>query len=1217
MQCLRYGCRKRGADAKKECEDMLKKMLALLLSLVMAVGLVTLPAYAETDGGSGEEAVNVNDGAARTEIEPNDETRLADTIYSGDTYSGNAGASGDVDFYKFSLTATSEISITAEADYNYLSLAVFDSTGSECLLTENVNVYSSIAGQYTGEIHYYLQAGTYYICVLSSSSKASDYTVAFTNLSSSGSGTTAPVITVQPKDVTASSGTAYFSVTATGSGLSYQWQMRSPSQVTWTNCTSGSAATSKLGVTVAASFNGYQFRCIVSNSKGTVYSDPATLTVGTGSDGTCGANLTWSLSEGVLTISGTGSMYNYDSGKAPWYSVRSSITMVVIRDGATAIGDAAFYSCSNITDCYIPQSVVSIGAYAFSGCKKLEYLDVPDSVRIIDNSAFEKCGVVSVDLGSGVESIGSYAFSDCDNLTDILIPASVTRLDAGAFSYCGGLKNVVFAGDAPAMGTSLFSSVKATCWYPGGNSTWTSAKKQNYGGTITWKVLPYVTVQPQDQAASSGYVYFTVETSSADVTYQWQFSSDDGATWTNTMLTGYNTSSLRVAANATNNGRLYRCKITAAGGKASFYSETARFTLGEQIKITLQPQDQVAESGYVYFTVRAEGDDLSYQWQWSADGTTWGNTSLTGCNTATLQVAVNATTNGRQYRCVITSKDKGSVTSNAAKLIKGTKAVVTVQPADQVGPSGYVYFTVTAKGEGLTYQWQWSADGKSWGNTSLTGYNTNSLKVGVSDTTNGRQYRCVITDKYGNTVTSDAAKLIKGNKLVVSVQPGDQVGPNGYVYFTVTAKGDNLKYQWQWSADGKTWGNTTLQGYNTNTLRVGVSATTDGRQYRCVITDKYGQTVTTAAAKLIKGDKVSITAQPEDQVGPSGYVYFTVTAKGDNLKYQWQWSADGKTWGNTSLTGCNTNSLKVGVSDTTNGRQYRCVVTDKYGSTVTSNAAKLIKGTLAAFTVQPADQHAPSGYVYFTVTAKGDGLTYQWQWSADGETWGNTSLTGYNTNKLRVGVSATTNGRQYRCVITDKYGNTVNSKAATLYKRNALAVTTQPVDQIAPSGYVYFTVAATGDGLKYQWQWSLDGKTWSKTTLTGYDTNTLRVGVSDTTNGRRYRCVITDEYGSSVNSEAATLHKRTTLAITVQPVSQVVPAGFVDVTVTAVGDGLTYQWQWSADGETWEDSTLTGFDTDTLRVAVNATTDGRLYRCIVSDKYGNTLTSEAAMIIKE
>ena len=42
--------------------------------------------------------------------------------------------------------------------------------------------------------------------------------------------------------------------------------------------------------------------------------------------GTCGENLTWDLTDGVLTISGTGKMTNYMNYiSAPWYSFRESI----------------------------------------------------------------------------------------------------------------------------------------------------------------------------------------------------------------------------------------------------------------------------------------------------------------------------------------------------------------------------------------------------------------------------------------------------------------------------------------------------------------------------------------------------------------------------------------------------------------------------------------------------------------------------------------------------------------------------------------------------------------------------------------------------------------------------------------------------------------------------------------------------------------------------
>ena len=64
--------------------------------------------------------------------------------------------------------------------------------------------------------------------------------------------------------------------------------------------------------------------------------------------GKCGDNLTWSLDTdtGVLTISGTGYMYNWNYyGDVPWFSNRSSIKTVVIGDSVTSIGACAFYNC--------------------------------------------------------------------------------------------------------------------------------------------------------------------------------------------------------------------------------------------------------------------------------------------------------------------------------------------------------------------------------------------------------------------------------------------------------------------------------------------------------------------------------------------------------------------------------------------------------------------------------------------------------------------------------------------------------------------------------------------------------------------------------------------------------------------------------------------------------------------------------------------------------
>ena len=70
--------------------------------------------------------------------------------------------------------------------------------------------------------------------------------------------------------------------------------------------------------------------------------------------GACGDNLTWSFSfaDGVLTISGTGTMAEYGALNSPWYSFGYAISNVIIGEGVTSIGEAAFSGCSSLSDLY-------------------------------------------------------------------------------------------------------------------------------------------------------------------------------------------------------------------------------------------------------------------------------------------------------------------------------------------------------------------------------------------------------------------------------------------------------------------------------------------------------------------------------------------------------------------------------------------------------------------------------------------------------------------------------------------------------------------------------------------------------------------------------------------------------------------------------------------------------------------------------------------------
>ena len=86
-------------------------------------------------------------------------------------------------------------------------------------------------------------------------------------------------ITTQPSNQSVTAGqTATFSVVATGSNLTYQWQQSTDNGSIWMDI---SSATSSSYTTQTATMvmNGYQYRCVVTGNGGSVTSDAATLTV--------------------------------------------------------------------------------------------------------------------------------------------------------------------------------------------------------------------------------------------------------------------------------------------------------------------------------------------------------------------------------------------------------------------------------------------------------------------------------------------------------------------------------------------------------------------------------------------------------------------------------------------------------------------------------------------------------------------------------------------------------------------------------------------------------------------------------------------------------------------------------------------------------------------------------------------------------------------------
>ena len=145
-------------------------------------------------------------------------------------------------------------------------------------------------------------------------------------------------------------------------------------------------------------------------------SDPSSNAIA--HSGQCGENVTWKFSNGVMTISGTGNMWNnieFSSDDIPWdYTIDKKITKVVIEDGVMSVGKLVFADCYNVESVVLPDSIKKIETGAFEYCKKLKSISLPDNIKYIGQSAFSHCDTLeTVVIPESLPEIGYCAFSSC------------------------------------------------------------------------------------------------------------------------------------------------------------------------------------------------------------------------------------------------------------------------------------------------------------------------------------------------------------------------------------------------------------------------------------------------------------------------------------------------------------------------------------------------------------------------------------------------------------------------------------------------------------------------------------------------------------------------------------------------------------------------------------------------------------------------------------
>ena len=729
----------------------------------------------------------------------------------------------------------------------------------------------------------------------------------------------------------------------------------------------------------------------------------------------------------------------------------------------------------------------------------------------------------------------------------------------------------------------------------------------NQNGTIQQLEI---TQHPQSVTAHVGdTVKISVRAVGSGLSYQWYFRKE-GANWTK--WEGKTSPDISADANESWSGMQVRCMVADSSGYKE-NSDAATVTMDISLQITQQPQSVTAGVGEtVEFAVKASGAGLSYQWYFRKAGASdW--TKWIGHTSASTTATANENWNGMQVRCTVTDSKGGSVDSRIASVTLIIPLDITEHPQSVTVKAGdTVKFAVKASGVGLNYQWYVRKSGASdW--TLWPGHTTASTSATANDSWNGMQVRCTVTDNIGSTAHSKAATVTINIPLAITQQPQPVTAEAGEtVKFAVKASGEGLSYQWYFKKAGASdW--TKWIGHTTASTSATSNESWNGMQVRCTVTDSKGSVLTSKAATVTINIPLAITRQPQPVTVKTGETAkFSVKAVGNGLSYQWYYKKVGASW--TKWAGHTTASTSAVSNDSWNGMQVRCQVTDERGNTENSETATITVMIPLAVTQQPQSVTSYIGdTVKFAVKASGSGLSYQWYYRKSGaSSW--TKGSGHTTATTSAISNDSWNGMQVRCAVTDSNGSTIHSEAATVTLCYPLEITQQPQSVTANAGdTVRFAVNANGVGLSYQWYYKKSGASaWSK--WAGHTTAATSATANESWNGMQVRCTVTDESGSNVTSEVATVTVNVSFAITQHPQPVTAEIGdTVTFTVKASGNGLRYQWYFRKVGSMnwtkWE-----GHTTAVTSATANESWNGMKVMCIVTDASGSRLNSSSAEV---
>lgn len=599
------------------------------------------------------------------------------------------------------------------------------------------------------------------------------------------------------------SDTASFSVGATGTDITYQWQQKSGSS--WTSLAGATGSTLVLANVDKSRATDY--RAVVSNGGGSATSASASL----------------SLKEPV-TITLQPVSKQSATGQDVTFTIR-----------ATGHGEL-YYRWYK-------------GKYAIYNSAKYDGTPLP--TLTIHNVEASDASLYQVKVFNDDKK---FAFSSTAQLS-VAGPAKVTVQPENTSLYSGkpGSLLIAASGDQPL--TYQWQKWSGSSWQNLSGATSaalnfasaTSATAGRYRcqvsnavaqdtsaeATVTLLQSAALTRTPASQTVSEGTsVQFVLAATGDNLSYEW---TKNGQV-ISTSGTSLSLASARKVDEAT-----YGCRVYNGGGSVSCPSFS--LTVSSPLAIVTQPVSQnTYEGGSATLSVVASGDPApTVDWYFGG--------KLVGTGSSLTLNNIQASQAG-EYQCVV-KNSTGTLNCNKASITVSQSVKITGQPASTTGTAGAALtLTLSAVGESLNYDW-------SKNGTSL-GINSSSLSFSSLKASDEGTYSCRIWNSTSSANCNSFTLTVNQAPTITTQPAAASAFEDGSVTLSVTATGKPTPTV-NWYFNGA------VVKSNANTLTLSKLTLAQAGSYQCVVTNSVGTANCTAATVTVR-EKVRITKQLSNQL---------------------------------------------------------------------------------------------------------------------------------------------------------------------------------------------------------------------------------------------------------------------------------------------------------------------------------------------------------------